>query len=203
VTSEPDLYQVLEVPPSADATAIRSAYRRLARRFHPDVAPLAQPDAVRRMSEINRAWEILRDPARRAAYDRQRSAPDSGYVAPRRAARTSGGGGRPSGDHGRGASPSPGSGSGTRPTAGAGGTAGGAGPAGPPPGHPSGTVLRFGRYAGWSLGEISRRDPDFLEWLERTSAGRPYRDEIDALLRRIGRRQPAADPLARPGRFRG
>ncbi len=203
MTNEPDLYQVLEVQPSADASVIRSAYRRLARRFHPDVVPQAQPDDARRMSEINRAWEILRDPARRVAYDRQRSAPASGYVAPRPATRTSAGGGRPSGDPGRGASPAPGSGNGTRPTAGTDGAAGSAGPAGPPPGHPSGTVLRFGRYAGWSLGEISRRDPDFLEWLERTSTGRPYRDEIDALLRRIGRRQPAADPLARPGRFRG
>ncbi len=207
MTSEPDLYQVLEVHPSADATAIRSAYRRLARRFHPDVTPLAQPDDVRRMSEINRAWEVLRDPVRRAAYDRQRSAPASGYVAPRPAARSSGAGGRPSGDHGRGGGPAfasaSESGNGTRPAAGGDGAAGSTGPAGPPPGHPSGTVLRFGRYAGWSLGEISRRDPDFLEWLERTSAGRPYRDEIDALLRRLGRRQPAADPLARPGRFRG
>ena len=203
MTNEPDPYRVLEVHPSADASVIRSAYRRLARRFHPDVAPLTQPDDARRMSEINRAWEILRDPARRAAYDRQRSAPASGYVAPRPATRTSGGGGRPSGDHGRGASPASGSGNGTRPTAGTDGTAGSAGPAGPPPGHPSGAVLAFGRYAGWSLGEISRRDPEFLEWLEHTSAGRPYRDEIDTLLRRLGRRQPAADPLARPGRFRG
>ncbi len=209
MTSEPDLYQVLEVHPSADATAIRSAYRRLARRFHPDVAPLARPDDVRRMSEINRAWEILRDPARRAVYDHQRSMPASGYVAPRPAARASGAGGRPSGDHGRGAGPASasasasGNGNGTRPMAPGDGAAGSAGPAGPPPGHPSGHVLGFGRYAGWSLGEISRRDPDFLEWLERTSAGRPYRDEIDALLRRLGRRQPAADPLARPGRFRG
>ena len=193
---EPDLYRVLEVHPSADASAIRSAYRRLARRFHPDVAPPAQPDDARRMSEINRAWEVLRDPDQRAAYDRRRSAPSSGYVAPRPATRPGGGNGRPSGDDGRGATPVHGPAREARPAAGDGV------PAGPPPGRPSGTVLAFGRYAGWSLGEIARHDPDFLEWLERTSAGRPHRDEIDVLLRRLGRRPPGTDPLARPGRFR-
>ena len=197
MTDEPDLYRVLEVHPSADASAIRSAYRRLARRFHPDVATSAQPDDARRMSEINRAWEILRDPERRAAYDRRRSAPASGYVAPRPAARPKGGDGRPQGDDGGGTSSVPGRGNGARPGA------GDAGSAGRPPGRPSGTVLTFGRYAGWSLGEISLRDPDFLEWLERTPSGRPYRDEIDALLRRLGQRPPGTDPLARPGRFRG
>jgi curved DNA-binding protein CbpA len=53
-----------------------------------------------------------------------------------------------------------------------------------PPGrstHAS-TVLDFGRYAGWSLDQISRKDPDFLEWLARMPIGRPYRSEIEALL---------------------
>jgi hypothetical protein len=68
----------------------------------------------------------------------------------------------------------------------------GLGAAGPPPGNPSGTVLGFGRYAGWSLGEISRRDIDYVEWLDRMPIGRPYRDEIDVLLRKAGRRRSAA-----------
>ena len=55
--------------------------------------------------------------------------------------------------------------------------------AGPPPGHPSGTVLDFGRYAGWSLGEIARYDVVYLEWLQRATFGRKLRAEIDALLR--------------------
>jgi hypothetical protein len=61
--------------------------------------------------------------------------------------------------------------------------------AGPPPGDPSGTILTFGRYAGWSLGEIARRDLEYIEWLDRMPIGRPYRDEIDAILRRAGRRR--------------
>jgi hypothetical protein len=70
----------------------------------------------------------------------------------------------------------------------------GSGAAGPPPGNPSGTVLGFGRYAGWSLGEIGRIDAEYLEWLDRAPIGRAYRDELDQLLRRLGRRRSA-----RPG----
>ncbi len=70
----------------------------------------------------------------------------------------------------------------------------GQGAAGPPPGKPSGTVLGFGRYAGWSLGEIARVDLEYVEWLDRAPIGRAYRDEIDALLRKAGRRR-----AARPG----
>jgi hypothetical protein len=49
-------------------------------------------------------------------------------------------------------------------------------------------VLNFGRYRGWSLGEVARRDLDFLEWLERAPVGRQYQAEITAILRRYGRR---------------
>jgi hypothetical protein len=79
----------------------------------------------------------------------------------------------------------------------------GLGAAGPPPGGPSGTGLGFGRYAGWSLGEIARRDLDYIEWLDRMPIGRPYRDELDALLRRAGRRRSApAEANERRGLFR-
>jgi hypothetical protein len=79
----------------------------------------------------------------------------------------------------------------------------GHGAAGPPPGNPSGRVLNFGRYAGWSTGEIARRDVEYLEWLDRVPIGRLYRDEIDAILRRTGRRRSAeADATDRRGLFR-
>jgi hypothetical protein len=64
-------------------------------------------------------------------------------------------------------------------------------------------VLGFGRYAGWSLGEIARHDLEYLEWLDRMPIGRPHRDEIDALLRRAGRRRSAqAEAADRTGLFR-
>jgi curved DNA-binding protein CbpA len=79
----------------------------------------------------------------------------------------------------------------------------GTGAAGRPPGNPSGSVLNFGRYAGWSLGEIGRSDLVYLEWLDRMPIGRPYRDEIDAILRRTGRRRTAAAEASdRRGLFR-
>jgi curved DNA-binding protein CbpA len=75
--------------------------------------------------------------------------------------------------------------------------------AGPPPGRPSGSVLTFGRYAGWSLGEIARRDVEYLEWLDRMPIGRPYRVELDELLRRAGRRKaPDLEAAQRRGLFR-
>jgi len=79
----------------------------------------------------------------------------------------------------------------------------GHGAAGPPPGRPSGSVLNFGRYAGWSLGEIARRDLEYIEWLDRVPIGRAYRDEIDAILRQGGRRvSSSADATERRGLFR-
>ena len=82
-------------------------------------------------------------------------------------------------------------------------TADGSGAAGPPPGSPSGSRLTFGRYHGWSLGEIARADLEYLEWLDRMPIGRPYRDEIDAILRRTGRRRAAdVEATERRGLFR-
>jgi len=79
----------------------------------------------------------------------------------------------------------------------------GHGAAGPPPGSPSGTVLNFGRYAGWSLGEIARIDIEYLEWLDRVPIGRLYQGEIDRLLRTAGRRRSApAQQSDKRGLFR-
>jgi curved DNA-binding protein CbpA len=57
----------------------------------------------------------------------------------------------------------------------------------PPPTTPSpGSVLTFGRYAGWSLRDLARRDPDYLLWLSRHSSGIRYRTEIYGILRTMG-----------------
>jgi hypothetical protein len=83
------------------------------------------------------------------------------------------------------------------------GMAQGHGSAGPPPGNPSGSVLGFGRFAGWSLSEIARTDLEYLEWLDRMPIGRTYQFEIDALLRSSGRRTTApAGNTQRRGLFR-
>ncbi len=58
------------------------------------------------------------------------------------------------------------------------------GAAGAPPGQGQGTVINIGRYSGWSLGQIRRHDPEFLEWLLTVPAGRQYRGEILGLLGR-------------------
>ncbi|WBL36971.1 DnaJ domain-containing protein [Tepidiforma flava] len=67
-----DYYAELEVAATASFEEVRAAYRRLARAHHPDVNP--SEEAAERMRRINEAWEVLRDPARRAEYDRSRPA---------------------------------------------------------------------------------------------------------------------------------
>lgn len=67
-----DYYAVLQVDPRADPEIIEAAYRRLSRKYHPDVS--ADPEASHRMRELNAAYEVLSDPARRRAYDRRRPA---------------------------------------------------------------------------------------------------------------------------------
>jgi len=57
--------------------------------------------------------------------------------------------------------------------------------AGPPRGRQFGTVLTYGRYEGWSLGQIATSDPEFLEWLRSVPGGRYLRPEIDAILKEV------------------
>lgn len=59
----------------------------------------------------------------------------------------------------------------------------------PPPRSPAaGTRLTFGRYAGWTLRDLARQDPDYLRWLSRTAVGIGYRTEIYQILGRMGMR---------------
>src|SRR5258708_25202832 len=64
------LYEIIQVDPMAEPEVLEAAFRRLARKYHPDISAL--PDGAQRMKELNGAYEVLRDPGRRAAYDRER-----------------------------------------------------------------------------------------------------------------------------------
>jgi curved DNA-binding protein CbpA len=227
----PDFYKVLQVDSEAEDEVIQAAYRRLAQKYHPDRQPDA--DGMARMVAINAAWEVLRDPDRRAAYDASRAAAARSGSGPqphaspvtspaRTAPPPAPAGPRAPGPSVPHAAPPPAGTGANRPqetvsrdwTSGRSGAGGGYdastmrrseghGAAGPPPGHPSGTVLKFGRYVGWSIGEIARTDLEYLEWLDRMAIGRAYRDEIDQVLRKAGRRRSAAaDASDRRGLFR-
>ena len=71
-----DYYEVLGVKPTANDAEIKKAFRRLARKHHPDLNKAS--DASARMQSINEAHEVLRDPEKRAAYDRVGQGAQSG-----------------------------------------------------------------------------------------------------------------------------
>jgi len=156
----PELYRVLQVDPTADPDVVQAAYRVLARKLHPDLVGDEEG-----MKVLNAAWEVLRDPQRRARYDRDRGG------ATRAEGRAT-------------AAPDPSSSRTFVPDH-----------AGPPPGNPYGPVVGFGRYEGWSLGEIARLDKEFLEWLRTVPAGRGLKDEIDAVLRQMTGARSAGSPF--------
>jgi curved DNA-binding protein CbpA len=140
-----DPYRILQVQPDADLDVVRAAYRVLARKVHPDATKPLNAMEERRMTDLNWAYALVRDPAKRLAResDRRRAPP---------------------------------------PTAAEDATHGA--PRGPLGADGADVRLDFGRYQGWTLGEIVKRDPGYLDWLRRHQSGARYRDRIDILLRR-------------------
>ncbi len=67
---EPNYYDILQVSPDADQGVVAAAYRRLARQYHPDLN--RDPSGVVRMKELNVAFEVLGDSAKRTAFDARR-----------------------------------------------------------------------------------------------------------------------------------
>lgn len=63
-----DYYQIMGIPRDATQDDIKRTYRKLARKYHPDVSK--EPEAETRFKEIGEAYEVLKDPEKRAAYDR-------------------------------------------------------------------------------------------------------------------------------------
>ncbi len=150
-----DFYRIMQVDPAADPEIIKAAYRVLARKLHPDLTGDESG-----MKRLNEAWDVLRDPKRRDAYDTEREAVARAFGTPF-PSRSSALGGSVQAkslvdDH-----------------------------AGPPPGNAYGPVVTFGRYEGWSIGEIARVDKPFLEWLKGVQAGRHLTHQIQELLREI------------------
>lgn len=68
-----DYYKIMGVGREASADEIKQAYRRLARKYHPDVSK--ETDAEAKFKEVGEAYEVLRDPEKRAAYDSLGSRP--------------------------------------------------------------------------------------------------------------------------------
>lgn len=166
-------YKVLGVAPDVDQLAIQVAYRTLAKQFHPD----RNGSAIGRrlMLVVNSAYDAVKTPERRAAYD----------AALRRQRQD----GRPMPIEEQRPQPEP------APYR----------PAPPPTPQPieiddlgplhrraqsaqaarkpqSGTVLEFGRYAGHTIDQVARVDRDWLEWFIRTPLGRPHLREVLAAL---------------------
>jgi curved DNA-binding protein CbpA len=161
-----DLYEVLQVHRLADPEVIQAAYRVLARKHHPDMGGLPA-----RMAAINDAWAILGEWTSRATYDAESLASTRRHeheTSTTAAAATSG---PPLGRAGQGLS-------GRRTQDQRGG----------------GTVLDFGRYAGWTVGSLVDHHPDYLEWLARTPLGRSLSIEIDAALARRAAEAAALRP---------
>ena len=69
-------YEILGVDKNADLDTIKKAYRKLVRKYHPDVSK--EPDAVQKTAEVNEAYETLKDTQRRTEYDEMLANPFDG-----------------------------------------------------------------------------------------------------------------------------
>ena len=69
-------YEILGVDKNADLDTIKKAYRKLVRKYHPDVSK--EPDAVQKTAEVNEAYEILKDTQKRTEYDEMLANPFDG-----------------------------------------------------------------------------------------------------------------------------
>lgn len=163
------LYDVLMLHPSADVEVITVVYRALAKRHHPDHDHT--PEAHARMAEINEAYATLSDPRKRARYDEtlkilERAS--SGRTLPGAMSMKYADGSWSVRDPGEQPPDSP------------------YGDAGPPPRYPpaTGATLSFGRYRGWTVSQVEYHDRNYLEWLQRTPAGRAYAHELKSVLGR-------------------
>jgi curved DNA-binding protein CbpA len=154
-----DPYRVLGVVPSSAQREIRDAYRQRARMAHPD---LVGEDSASWMRDLNGAWEILKDPQRRAAYDAASGHAAAGATTDRTKG-TGAGPGTAINGHGHSREPWHGA-------------------AGPAPGPAYGTTLDSGIYAGWSLAQVARRDRGYLVWLRDRPDGKRYVAEIERVL---------------------
>ena len=133
-----DPYEVLQVARTAEQEVLQAAYRALALKYHPDRD--GSPFAARRMSQLNAAYEMVKDAGSRERWDRsqRRTQPPPTAATP------------------------------------------------PPRSESAGTRLPFGRYAGWTLRDLARQDPDYLRWLSRHASGIRFRTEIYQILGRVG-----------------
>jgi curved DNA-binding protein CbpA len=77
---DPDLYEVLEVAPTATAAEITTAYRRRVRDLHPDSRGDGGAPDPSGLADVLDAYDTLRDPAQRASYDAGRHRPPAGGI---------------------------------------------------------------------------------------------------------------------------
>ena len=154
--NETDYYKVLEVDPEADPDVIEAAYRALSNKLHPE-SDLTGQQRVRQ-TELDHAFAILSNGIQRRAYDARR-ADEMVPMGP---------------GHAFDATPRLAAGAlSERVQAGLDGQ------------NLANLKLDFGRYAGWSLGELAAQDPTYLRWLARHSSGIRYRSAILRLLTQV------------------
>ena len=71
-----DFYKILDIPEDASPADIKRAFRKAARKYHPDIN--TGPEAEAAFKDVNAAYDVLKDPEKRAAYDQMRQAPPRG-----------------------------------------------------------------------------------------------------------------------------